>query len=47
MFETRNHGNESLIDNYREMRRYGATASEAHQLMKGYRSVSSGDYYNR
>ena len=44
-FASRNNGGESLVDNYKEMRNYGATASQAFDFMKVYRQNSTGDYY--
>ena len=35
---------ESLVDNYREMRRYGATAAQAYDFVKAYKGSTSGVY---
>jgi len=42
---TRNNGGQSARDFYREMRSYGATASQAFSVAKNYKSTTSGDYY--
>lgn len=42
---TRNNGNVSARDQYREMRRYGATPREAYDIAKAYKSMTTGDYY--
>ena len=42
---TRNNGEVSARDWYREMRRYGATAQEAFSVAKSYKSSTTGDYY--
>lgn len=42
---SRNGGNVSAREHYRQMRSYGATASEAFGLAKAYKSVTTGDYH--
>lgn len=36
----------SLVENYKEMRRYGATAQQAYGYMQAYRASTSGVYRN-
>ncbi|MBR3384041.1 MAG: hypothetical protein IKG69_02345 [Atopobiaceae bacterium] len=35
---------ESLVESYREMRRYGATAAQAYDVVKAYKGSTSGVY---
>lgn len=43
---SRDHGtNPSLVEYYKELRSYGATASQAFDVTKTYRQNTIGDYY--
>ena len=45
MLASRDHGGDCFVDYYKDVRRMGATASEAYMFAKEYRQSTQGDYY--
>jgi len=42
---SRDKGNVSALEHYRQMRSYGATAEQAYGVAKSYKQMTTGDYY--